>query len=722
MTSSTTGRSERPLYTYAELTPLVRPRSVAVIGASERPGFGSKVVQHLKQTDVNLSVVNPRYAQVHGIDTVANVSDLPSDIDCAVLTVNGEMSLGLLEECAVRGIKSALFYASGFAETGTDEGAQGQRTIQDIANKYSMRICGPNALGMLNIRDGIFLSTHAREGAAGNIGVVSQSGGLGVYMTQQTPSEQNLFSYCFCAGNSADIDALDFANFVIEDDTSKAVILVIEGVPNVARLMELGEASRRASKAIIVLKAGRTTSGAAAAMSHTGTLAGSQAAVSAAFREAGLVEVHDYEDLLETAIFFSRAKPPKAHGVAVVTAMGGCGVLAADAAEEAGVPLPMPMGKTLDRLREMVPSFATFSNPADLTAAPGSGSKFDSALRLFAADPLFDVVVMPMAPGVKEEDRPRVASRVAEETGSNIAVYWMSSHLEGPGSEVLMLDKNVSIFRSVRRCFQAVAKWYWWHGLASPTTDLDSEWAALRNSGLVAEASGLISTALENAESRSRVTLNEDASRSVARAVGLPLVRGELATSPEEALRVASEVGYPVAAKAISQQVTHKTEAGAVRLGINDEDTLQEAFREVVSNTLAYAPTARVDGVLVTEMVGDALEVIVGARRDLTVGPLVVVGLGGSLVELFKAPAMSLAPVSHQRALEMIQEMPGSELLFGFRGSEPRDVSALADVVMRVSHLISDISELQEVDFNPVMVRVTGEGVAIADALIVVGK
>jgi acyl-CoA synthetase (NDP forming) len=726
MTTSKSEQPERGLYTYTELAPLIRPRSVVVIGASERPGFGSKVVQHLKQTSVSLSIVNPRHASVHGVATVPTVADLEGDVDCAVLTVNGELAIDLLEECGQRGVRAALVHASGFAETGTEAGRNAQQTIRDIANKYSMRICGPNALGMLNVRDGIFLSTHSREGAPGNIGVVSQSGGLGVYMTQSAPAEQNLFTYCLCAGNSADIDALDFANFVIEDSQSKAAILIVEGVPSVSRLMKLGEASRRAGKPIIALKAGRTSTGAVAAMSHTGTMAGSRVAVAAAFRQAGLIEVDNYEDLLETAMFFARAKPPKTNGVAVVTAMGGCGVLAADAAEEAGVPLPMPTPATLDRLREMVPSFATFSNPADLTAAPGGGDKFESALRLFVSDPGYDVVIMPMAPGLKDEDRPRVASRVAAESGANVAVYWMSSYLEGPGSEVLMLDPNVSIFRSIRRFFQAVAKWYWWYGLVSDSAGADQSLDALRTDGVFARAQSLLAELVDKSGTSSHgtdvVTLSEDQSRRVCESIGLPLVRGALATSSDDAVKIASEVTYPVAAKAVSPDVPHKTEAGAVRLGLADEARLREAYDEVVRNTKAFAPGAQIDGVLVTEMVGDAVEVIVGARRDPVAGPVVVVGLGGSLVELLGTPAIGIAPVTRERALGMIQEMSGFPLLSGYRGSTPRDIEALVDVVTRVSYLMSEVPEIDEIDLNPVMVRTAGEGVSIADALIVARK
>jgi len=325
----------RVLYTPSELRPLIAPRSIAIVGASGRAGFANYVTKTLQAGPLadRLHLVNPRDEEVLGIRTVPSVSDLPEAVDLAVLGMRADLVIATLRQAGERGVRAALIHAAGFAEMGTASGIEAQAEIAEIAKVYDMRVCGPNILGMFNYVDRVFISGPVQEHEAGPIGIVAQSGSLGQYLGHAPIPKMT--SHILLAGNSADVDAFDYANYLIHQDGTRVVAMSIEGVKSVDRILEFGEAARRLRKPVVIFKSGRSERGARAAMSHTASLVGSSDVVRAAFARAGLVEVDSWDDILETALFFVRSKPSRGLGVGVVTAMGGVTVSAADAADAA---------------------------------------------------------------------------------------------------------------------------------------------------------------------------------------------------------------------------------------------------------------------------------------------------------------------------------------------------------------------------------------------------
>jgi acyl-CoA synthetase (NDP forming) len=702
----------RMLYTPSQLQPLIAPRSIAVVGASGRAGFANYVTKTLQAGPLadSLHLVNPRDAEVLGIRTVPNISDLPVAVDLAVIGMRADLVIPALRQAGERGVRAALIHASGFAEMGTASGIAAQAEIAQIAQLYDMRICGPNILGMFNYVDRVFISGPVQEHEAGPIGIVAQSGSLGQYLGHAPIPKMT--SHILLAGNSADVDSFDYANYLVHQDGTRVVAMSIEGVRSVDRILELGEASRQLRKPVVVYKSGRSVRGARAALSHTASLVGSSDVVRAAFARAGLIEVDSWDDILETALFFVRAKQSHGLGVGVVTAMGGVTVSAADAADAAGVELPPLAPETRDKLIDFLPDFATCDNPTDLTAAMTTGHQFADALRMMASDPSFDVIVMPLAPAPTIPDRPSQVGLAAGESDKTIAVYWTRPLTQGVDFMTLLSDPSICLFTSIDRLFQTVARWHAWYRDLDRPVRVDVKLPAPLNLQQLV-------TSVDGSREGPKV-LSEVGARTLCDLSSIPVVPGQLATTADEAAAVADVIGYPVVLKAIAPEVPHKTEVGAVLLGLTNDAAVRAGFHTVIGNLQHHAPEATLEGVLVTKMIEQSTEVIVGARRDPLFGPVAVCGLGGIFVELLGPPVVELAPLNLDIASRMIERMQGHALLDQFRGQPPRDVEALAQIIVDVSSLLAANDAVVEIDLNPVLVG--AHGALAADALVVLDQ
>jgi acyl-CoA synthetase (NDP forming) len=453
---------------------------------------------------------------------------------------------------------------------------------------------------------------------------------------------------------------------------------------------------------VIVYKLGTSEDGAAAARSHTGSLAGSAVAWRALFERAGFIPVEDYDALLEYARFFAAAGKPLARGVAVISSSGGAGVMAADKAAKHGVPMPQPLETTGAALRALVPEFGAARNPCDPTGQVlNNPDSFGQCCRALLADPQYGALVVPSTVAVVEtvKDRVPAMAALAREQPKPVAQVWLSEWLQGPGSGEYERDERIPLFRSMQRCFGAIAAW---HALADRKIEaaprLSPPGAAQAAREILAKGGG---------------TLTESESKRVLAAYGVPVVAERLAHSADEAAAAARALGYPVAMKAESPTIPHKTELGVVRLAIADEEDLRRAYAEIA----AAARGHELRGVLVQPMI-PGVEVIVGARVDPVVGPLVLVGSGGVLVELVQDSVAALAPVSQAQALAMLKRLKGFRLLTGFRGSAAVDLNALAAAIARVSEFASDFSEeFSELDINPI--RCGPDRVVVVDALVV---
>jgi acyl-CoA synthetase (NDP forming) len=685
----------RNLYTRAELERLIAPRSIAIVGASPRAGsFGLRTLENLEHFRGAIWPVNAKYPAIGAHACYPSLAVLPGRPDLVALVVPREGVEAALREAAAAGAGGVVVYASGYGEMARDEGAAEQQRLADIARAARMPMLGPNCMGLVNHALGVgvsFIPEYSRmPRVVGPIAFVSQSGALGYCLAQA--AERGLgYRYFFSAGNCADVDVADLIGAMAEDDEVRAIACLFEGVPSAQRLLQAGERARKAGKPVIVYKLGTSEDGAAAARSHTGSMAGSAAAFRALFDRAGFVAVDDYEALVEYAKFFAAAGKPLARGVAVVSGSGGAGIIAADMAARHGVPMPQPTEATTAVLRSVVPEFGAARNPCDPTgqvlSVPESYNKCCQALL---DDPQYGVLLCAMSVAARETGNLRAAAiaRLARSQPKAIAVAWVSEWLQGPGSEAYEADDRVGFFRSLDRCYAAIAAWQRWHEPRGSEERVSKKVPALPGSG--------------------KKVLGERQAKAVLATYGIRSAPERQAKNADQAVKAAAELGYPVVLKA-DGDIEHKTEAGAVKLNLRDAPEVRAA---------CAAMTAARQGFLVQAMVTGGVELVVGIKRDPQCGPVLLVGLGGVLVEVLRDTAHALAPVGRRQARRMLESLKGYKLLLGYRGAPAADLDAVCDAIARISEFAADhADQVEEIDVNPLLAR--PDGAVALDALIV---
>lgn len=686
-----------PLRDPAALRRVLSPRSVALVGVSADPAsFGARSTTNLRDFAGPVWTVNPKYAgqELHGRPCYASVADLPEAPDCVLLALPRAGVLAGVQAAADRGAGGAIIYASGYGETGLPDRVAEEDALRETARARGLPLVGVNCLGIVDhtIRAGVtFMPEYPRLTApAGGVAVTSQSGALGYALMQ---AAERGFSLCHMAtaGNATDLDVCDLAAYQLSMPECRSVALAVEGLRDARRLFLLGDAARKAGKAVVVLKLGRGEAGAAAAVSHTGSLAGSADAWSAAFRRAGMAEVEDFDALLETAGLFAKAPRPKARGVAIVTPSGGAGIMAADHAEALGLDMPQPAPETERVLRGAIPEFGAPRNPCDLTAQVATNpAMFDACMDAMLGDAQYGVVVMPVVYSHHATTRGRMESMRphALKHGKPVCIAWISEQLEGPGALAADSAPELPLFRSTRRLMDAIRLWLE-HDAGAPE-------------GTPAAPPGL-GGAVASLPAGGAVLMEAEAKALFARA-GLPVVEERRAATADAAAEAAAALGFPVVLKLDSPDIAHKTEVGGVRLDLGDAAAVREAFDAIAASARRQAPDARVDGVLVQRMARRGVELILGAKRDPQFGPMVLVGTGGVQAELWRDVALDLAPVAAGRAEAMLRSLKGFPLLDGFRGAERADIRAVAEAVAAFSVLVAAAGErIAEAEINPLI-------------------
>jgi acetate---CoA ligase (ADP-forming) len=685
----------RSLYTRAQLDRLIAPRSIAIVGASPRAGsFGLRTLENLAHFRGPVWPVNGKYQKIGDYACYPSLAALPGKPDLVTLVVPREGVEAALQEAAAAGAGGVIVYASGYGEMGRDEESAAQERIAGIARAARMPMLGPNCMGLVNHELGAgatFIPEYSKmPRTLGPIAFVSQSGALGYCLAQA--AERGLgFRYFFSVGNSSDVDIADLIGAMAEDDGVRAIACLFEGVPSTERLLQAGKVARDAGKPVIVCKLGTSEDGAAAARSHTGSLAGSAAAFRALFDRAGFVAVDDYGALVEYAKFFAAAGKPLGRGVAVVSGSGGAGIIAADMAARHGVPMPQPTEQTTAALRTVVPEFGAARNPCDPTGQVLSvPESYGKCCRAMLDDPQYGALLCVMSVAAHETGSARASliAALAREQPKPVSVVWVSEWLQGPGSDAYEADDKVGLFRSLDRCYAAIAAWQRWHE---------------EKPAIAPRLSMKISDLKFN-----KKILGEREAKQVLAQYGVNGAPERSAKNADEAVKAAAGLGYPVVLKA-DGDIAHKTEAGAVKLDLRDAGALRAA---------CGAMTAAKEGFLVQPMLTGGVELVVGIKRDLQIGPVLLVGLGGVLVEVMRDTALALVPVGKAEARRMLESLKGFKLLKGYRGSAPADLDAVCEAIARISEFAVDFAdEVEEIDVNPLLAR--PDGAFMLDALIV---
>ncbi len=704
----------RPLHAAASLQPLLDPASIAVVGASPRPGsFGGNVLANLRQHfQGRILPINPQYGQIADLPCFPDITSLPIWPDLLAVAVPGPKVEGVLREAAAAGIPAAIVFSSGFAEIGTDDGQAMQHRISALARETGLRVLGPNCTGIVNVRSGaacnILPSVRDLPMVPGGVGLVGQSGALG-YVVFQAMHRGVGFSRLISTGNSCDVDIADLISFLVDDADTRCIACLFESVPSGPRLLAALERAFRAGKPVVACKIGTTAAGGRAALSHSGMLAGDAATYAAVFERTGVIQVDALEALLETALFFARAGRPSAGGIGILSGSGGSVVMAADKAERHGVAMPQPGALVVAALRERLPGFATVANPADITAESiRDETMYAECVRIFAQDPAFAsvAVLMPSAHGEAAVTRARSMEALAARLGKPLSLVWMNEWHEGPGTRVYDASERIATFRSLDRCMAAYRRWF---DQARRRPILEARPESLAPHPAAAQARALLAAAAPG------TAFSERASKAILALYGVPVVEEALCRTREEAMAAATRMGFPVVAKVEAASIRHKSDMGGVRLGLRDAPAVAVAFDAIMA---ACGTAPDLAGVVIQPQVPAGTEMLIGARQDPQFGPLVVFGFGGTLVEVMGDVAVRLAPVIPAEVRDALDGLRMRPVLDGVRGEAPRDLDAFCAMVAAVSRLAADHPDLiAEVDVNPVILHPQG-GMAV-DALVV---
>lgn len=700
---------------------IFNPKSIAIIGASAKIGsIGNTVVQNLVDSKYagKIYPINPNAPEICGIPAYKNIKDVPEEeVDLAVYTVPAKFVVGCARDAAQKKVKGHVVITSGFSEVGNH--AEEEELVK-IAKESGGRVLGPNIVGLLLNSCNANASFAPSLPYRGHTALVSQSGALLIALDGTTFIRQFGCSSMVSLGNMSDVDFADTINYYAQDPDTTCVTLYVEGLKNGRAFIEAG---RKAGKPVIALKSGVSARGAAAAASHTGSLAGAVKIYDAAFNQAKIIRAMDLDEMLDCSQALAMQPPMRGENTLVITNGGGIGVLSSDAAEAHGIPLSAAPKDLQDELYKCMPSFGSPKNPVDITG--GAGAKgYEDCIEIALKHPWVNSIAVlycetattkpaEIADAIKrgiekvpdeKKNKPVVACFVGgiecQEAGKKLAAECSVPLYDNPRKALCALSalRKVAIFQD-RKGDEFVP--------FADTTDSKAKAMAI----------------IEGARKDGRSSLTEPEAKKLFAAYNLPVARTELARTPEEAVKLAHEVGFPIVMKIVSPDILHKSDAGGVKVNIKDDEGVLAAYNTIMENAKKYKADANIHGVVIQEMAPFGKEVIVGSVNDATFGPTVMYGMGGIFVEVLKDVTFRVAPFSLETAHEMLPEIKSFPILKGTRGEKPCDVAALAEVMSRVSQLVWDLAdEVAETDANPVMVYEDGKGLKVVDARIILKK
>jgi acetyltransferase len=700
-----------PKFTHS-LDPFFRPRSLAVIGASAKPGsVGNILIRNLLENLFGGVVypINPRRVAVHGVHCYPALAAVPEVVDLAVIATPAATVPGAIRECVERGVKAAVIISAGFAELG----AQGQALEQEVLRtaRGKMRVIGPNCLGVIYPPGGLNASFAAAMARKGTLALLSQSGAICTAVLDWANDARVGFSSFVSVGSMMDVDFADLIDYFADDPDTRSILLYMESVGDVRKFLSAARAVAR-TKPVIVVKAGRHEAGARAASSHTGALAGADAVFDAAFRRAGVLRVTTIPELFNMAEILATQPQPHGPALAIITNAGGPGVMAADALMLDGGELAPLSDETRAALDKVLPPFWSRANPIDILG-DATPERYGQAVEVCARDPNVQGLLVLLTPQAQTDPTESARRLVpfARLTDKPVLASWMGAAAVRAGTEVLN-EAGIPTFdspESAIRAFLHMVQYRRSQELLYETPEALPE--------DVAPDAARVRQVVAAARAAGRTLLTEVEAKQVLAAYGIPVTPTVPCRTPEEAGAAARHVGYPVVLKLLSQTVTHKTDVGGVQLDLADDAAVRAAFQTIRANVAARDPSA-FDGVSVQPMVRDkGYELIVGSSIDRQFGPVILFGAGGLMVEVFKDSALALPPLNRTLARRLIERTRIAQALAGVRGRKPVDMAALETLLVQFSNLVADFSEIAEIDINPLLAA--PGGVVALDARVV---
>lgn len=704
------------------LVPFFRPKSVAVVGASRDPlSIGYRLIESLQGSRFTGTIipVNPNATEIAKLRVAPSLLAVRGAIDLAVIAVPADAVLAVIDDCAAKRIPAVVLITAGFAETGVG-GASLEARLREKVRRHGIRLIGPNCFGVMNLDPAVCLNATYTPATPppGRVAIASESGGLGLAMVTAARRLNLGISTFVSIGNHADVSVNDLLEYWEQDPATDVIVLYLETIVEPQRFRLIAERVGR-RKPIVALKAGRTLTGQRAAGSHTAALATSETAVEAFFNQCGILRADTLEELLALATGLSSQPLPAGRRVGILTNSGGPGVLCADRCAAEALVVPELSARTISTLASFLPQMAALKNPVDVIGFATEEQHARAVETLLTADEVDALIILHVSVRAKDNDpvaagiaRGIHAARKAAGRGKPVYICWMA---EGDRDRTFIVDgETVSTYPfpeiPVRVLNRAVAYDAWRRqppGQAPRYGDID-----------LPAAKAVCAKALSK---RGPGWLSPEEFRALLTAMKLPLVPETPATSAEEAVAAARGTGFPVAVKLASRRIVHKTEVGGVRLHLENEQAVRDAFDEIRRRVEQSGLRDAMDGVLVQPMITNGIELLAGMTRDPLFGPLIAFGLGGIHVEALGDVRFRLAPLTDRDATEMVQEIKGRRLLEGYRGRPPTDVRSIEDVLLRLAQLAEAVPEITEMDLNPVFALPAGRGCLIADARVKVG-
>jgi acetyl coenzyme A synthetase (ADP forming)-like protein len=674
----------------ASMRRLFEPRVVAVVGASRTRGkIGAEVFHNLRAASFQGRVVpvNTDATPVDGVAAYPRVSAIAGEVDLAVVVVPAAQALDVVDDCVVKGVKAIVMISAGFSETGA-RGRALEAALVERIRSAGVRLIGPNCMGIINTDPAVRLNATFSPVAPspGRVAMLSQSGALGLAILDYATQLHLGISTFVSVGNKADVSSNDLIQYWAEDPRTSVILLYLESFGNPRKFSEIARRVGRV-KPIIAVKSGRSSAGARAASSHTGSLATSDAIVDALFQQAGVIRTRTYEELFDAALLLASQPAPRGRRVAILTNAGGPGILAADACEAGGLELPTLTDATVAALREFLPAEASVANPVDMIAS-ATAEQYQRALRLLLADPLVDSVLVIFIPPVLSQAE-AVATAIVDGAGEAREKPVVASFMgiRGTASSLGAIPAYVFPESAALALAHAAAYGAWRRrprGASARFTDVRG-----------ADARQVVEAALE----RGGGWLTPIEAQETASAFGIPVAAARIASSADDAVAAARAIGFPVVLKAAGPDILHKSDVGGVKLNLRDAEAVASAFRG-----MARRLRGRMAGAIVQRMVPGGVEILVGALHDATFGPLVACGSGGVLAELMSDTVFRIHPLTDLDASDMVDAFKGRARLRGYRGQPPSDEAALRETLLRVSAMLDVCPEIQEMDINPLMV------------------
>ncbi|MBD3344440.1 MAG: CoA-binding protein [Chitinivibrionales bacterium] len=693
---------------------LFAPQSVAVVGASANESkVGFSVLKNLVSDGFsgNIYPVNPKAESILDIKCYKSLLDIDGDVDCAVIVVPRDGVVPVMQECVKKSISSLIIITAGFAES-DDKGKRLQQEIAQIARSNKMTVLGPNCLGLINPWTKMNASFGQAAGEPGSIAIMSQSGALITAIQDWAARNRIGFSIIASIGNKACVDEVDFLENLKRDNNTKVIAAYLEDISHGQKFMRVAEVVGK-EKPIIILKSGRTQSGAKAASSHTGSLAGADAAYACAFERTGVVRVDSIEHLFDVSSAFAYQPLPKGDRMAILTNAGGPGIMMSDALEMAGLTVTRLDRETKDKLLKIMPSAGSPHNPVDILG-DADGKRYRDAMKILLASDAVDGLLVILTPQKMTEDvaTARAMVEISAEAGKPVMACFMGGDTIGKGIKILQ-ENRIPQYSIPERAARAMREMVLYNSYKNRPLRVVERFAINKNP---------VIKIIKAYRNRGLNEIGEVDSKTIMKAYNFDMPPGMLASDVDEATRLADQLGYPLAMKISSPDILHKSDVGGVRIGLDDRGDVEDVFELMMLRIGRKMPDAEIRGVLLEKMVAGGQEVILGMNKDPQFGPMLMFGLGGIFVEVLRDVTFSLAPVTREEAFQMIQRTKTYKLLTGVRGKPSVDISAIIDNIVRMSQLVMDFPEIEEIDINPLKVGYEGEGASVVDARIIITK